>query len=201
MKHPNEGTLALHAAGDLGLVEGWRTGRHLAKCDRCRDSVAAFAELRAVLPELAEIPEVPWNRLAAEMRANIRLGLAAGECVRTTTAGNQAGNEAWNEGAPVSEWPRFGVRAALAFASVVVLAGTGLMLERPAPVAAILGDQRAEGPLVQATENGIQVRTGGSAFRLMNAGAKSVTYSASADGSMGARYVDPETGYVTINNV
>ena len=57
------------------------------------------------------------------------------------------------------------------------------------------------GSLVQATENGIQVRAGGSAFRLMNPGAKSVTYSASANGSMGARYVDPETGYVTINNV
>src|SRR5271169_6208843 len=81
MKHPNEGTLALHAGGDLGLVAGWRTERHLAKCDRCRDSLAAFSELREVLPELAEIPEVPWNRLAAEMRANIRLGLAAGECV------------------------------------------------------------------------------------------------------------------------
>ena len=81
------------------------------------------------------------------------------------------------------------------FASVVVLVVTGLMLERPAPVAG------KEGPLVQATENGIQIRAGGQAFRLMNAGAKSVMYSAGADGSMGARYVDPETGYVTINNV
>jgi hypothetical protein len=191
MKHPNEGTLALHASGDLGLWAGWQTRRHLANCDRCRDSVAAFAELRQVLPELAEIPEVPWNRLAAEMRANIRLGLAAGECVRTN-----AGNEVWSEGAPTRElrWFTTG-RGAVAFASVVVLMYAGLMLERPLPVAA------REGPLVQATQNGIQVRAGGSAFRLMNAGAKSVTYSAGADGSMGARYVDPETGYVTINNV
>jgi len=28
-----------------------------------------------------------------------------------------------------------------------------------------------------------------------------VTYSVGAQGSMRARYVDPETGYVTINNV
>jgi hypothetical protein len=183
MKHPNEATLALHAGGDLGAAERWRTERHLAKCDRCRDVVAAFAELREVLPELAEIPEVPWNRLAAEMRANIRLGLAAGECV-----GSKA--------AKAPDFRHFaGGRAALAFASLVALVCTGLMLERPLPVAA------KEGPLVQATENGIQVRSGGSAFRLMNAGAKSVTYSARADGSMGARYVDPETGYVTINNV
>jgi len=81
----------------------------------------------------------------------------------------------------------------------VLLMYSGLLLERPSPVAVPLAGK--EGPLVQATENGIQVRAGGSAFRLMNAGAKSVTYSASADGSLGARYVDPETGYVTINNV
>ena len=191
MKHPNEGTLALHAGGDLGLVARWRTERHLAKCGPCRDCVAAFAQLREVLPDLAEIPEVPWNRLAAEMRANIRLGLAAGECVRTGDG---------NEGATVRGSHRLSTgRAALAFASVVLLMYSGLLLERPSPVAVPLAGK--EGPLVQATENGIQVRAGGSAFRLMNAGAKSVTYSASADGSLGARYVDPETGYVTINNV
>jgi hypothetical protein len=39
--------------------------------------------MRAILPELAATPEISWNRLAAEMKANIRLGLAAGECVRT----------------------------------------------------------------------------------------------------------------------
>lgn len=187
MKHPDEATLALHAGGDLGFAARWRTERHLARCGRCRDDVASFAELREVLPDLAEIPEVPWNRLAAEMRANIHLGVAAGECVRTGAGSEDAAGSEWHGLA-------FG-RAALLFASVVILVGTGLMLERPAPVAA------NEGPLVQATENGIQVRVGGSAFRLMNTGAKSVTYSASADGSMGARYVDPKTGYVTINNV
>lgn len=183
MKHPNEATLALHAGGDLGLVARWRTERHLAKCDRCRDEMAAFTELREVLPELAEIPEVPWNRLAAEMRANIRLGLAAGECVGSGEVS-------------IGGDPRFTVaRAVLAFAGIVLMMGTGLVLEHPLPVAA------REGPLVQATENGIQARSGGQAFRLMNTGATSVMYSASADGSMGARYVDPETGYVTINNV
>jgi len=191
MRHPNEGTLALYAGGDLGFVAGWLTGRHLAKCDRCRDSVAGFTELREVLPELAEIPEVPWNRLAAEMRANIRLGLAAGECVG-------AGDESEDLPVRASRWFTSG-RAAVAFASVTAMVLMGLMLERPSPLVAPV--MAKEGPLVQATENGIQVRDGKSAFRLMNTGAKFVTYSASADGSMGARYVDPETGYVTINNV
>jgi hypothetical protein len=181
----------LYAGGDLGFLAGWQTGRHLAKCDQCRDSVAGFTELREVLPELAEIPEVPWNRLAAEMRANIRLGLAAGECVATGDP---------NEDMPAreSQWFIRG-RAAVAFAGVVAMVCVGLMLERPSPVPGPV--MAKEGPLVQATVNGIQVRDGRSAFRLMNTGARFVTYSASADGSMGARYVDPETGYVTINNV
>jgi hypothetical protein len=188
MTHPNQATLALHAGGDLGLWARWNTQRHLSKCDLCRDEVAAFAGVREILPELAEIPEVPWNRLAAEMRANIRLGLAAGECVRPT-------HESLRD-APLRQSPLFtGARVAGAFAGIVVMVVTGLMLTHPSPVAG------KEGPLVQATEDGIQIRAGGQAFRLMNVGAKAVTYSASADGSMGARYVDPETGYVTINNV
>jgi len=187
MKHPDEGTLALYAGGDLGALTTWRTRRHVVRCGTCRDTVAAYTELREVLPELAEIPEIQWNRLAAEMRANIRLGLEAGECVQPA-----AREESWND----ATWFK-GLRAAVAVASVVVMVFTGLMLERPVPVSVAV----QEGSLVQATENGIQVRSGEAAFRLMNSGARSVTYSAGADGSMGARYVDPETGYVTINNV
>ena len=86
MKHPNEAALALHAGGDLGFVSRWLTARHLARCERCRDQVAAFSALRDITPDLAEIPDIPWNRLAAEMKANIRLGLAAGECVRASAA-------------------------------------------------------------------------------------------------------------------
>ena len=184
MKHPDRATLALHAGGDLGPSARWRTQRHLAKCPDCRDAVAAFQEVRAILPELAETPEISWNRLAAEMKANIRLGLAAGECVRTGQA-------------PWRETPLFtGARAVVAFASVVVLLFAGLVLEHPGP-----GAPKYDGVVVQTTANGIQVREGGQALRLMHSGAQNVQYSVGAQGSMRARYVDPETGYVTINNV
>src|SRR5207244_4437775 len=59
MKHPAQATLALHAGGDLGLLARWRTERHVAQCDRCREEVAAFDSLREALPDLTEIPEVP----------------------------------------------------------------------------------------------------------------------------------------------
>src|ERR1019366_543258 len=60
-----------------GLTER-PSARHLSGCQRCTAEVAAFVRFRETLPELKQIPEVPWNRVAAEMRANIRLSLAAG---------------------------------------------------------------------------------------------------------------------------
>jgi hypothetical protein len=178
--------LALHAGGDLGFFARWKTDRHLDRCDRCRDEVDAFAAMREVIPDLAEIPEIPWNRLAAEMRANIRLGLEAGECVR-------AGDP------PLRETRLFtGFRAAVALASVIALLVTGIVLEHPGPrVFTAVAD---DGMVVQATENGIQVRKGGQAMRLMNPG-RHATYSQDAQGSMRALNVDPETGYVAINSV
>ena len=188
MKHPNEATLALHAGGDLGLIARWRTERHLARCARCRDELAAFDSLREILPELAETPEVPWNRLAAEMKANIRLGLAAGECVRE-------GQRPW-----VNRPVLAGARAVVAFASVIALLVAGLALQRPGPRTV-----NAAGIEFRSLADGIQVREGGEALRLLHGvpaeNEKSVTYMPSAQGSIGSRYVDPQTGYVTVANV
>jgi hypothetical protein len=183
MKHPNQAALALHAGGDLGWAARWRMARHLAQCARCREEVAAYRGLREIVPDVAGIPEVPWNRLAAEMKANIRLGLAAGECVRADEP-------------PVRDslWFARG-RAMVAMASAAALLVAGLILERPAP------KPFEDGVVVQATRNGIQVKEGGQALGLMNAGARNVTYSVGAQGSMRARYEDPETGLVTINDV
>ena len=184
MRHPSEEILALHAGGDLGWVARWTTARHLANCPRCAAEVAATARFRETLPELNQIPEVPWNRIAAEMRANIRLGLAAGECVKSS-------------GRPLRDSPLFtGARATLALASVLALMVTSLMLEGPAPRVA-----RPEEPVVQATVDGIQRRWGDQGFGLMHSGASGVTYTVSAQGTLGARYTDPETGNVTMTKI
>ena len=151
-------------------------------------ALACFGAAREILPELAATPEVAWNRLAAEMKANIRLGLAAGECVRA-------------EDLPAAVAPPFaGARALVAFASVIVLVAAGLVLERPAEAP---GAGPFQGSEVRATANGIQVRGGGGALQILNAGveANEVTYTPGAQGSMRARYVDSETGYVTVTDV
>jgi anti-sigma factor RsiW len=184
MKHPNQATLALHAGGDLGPLRRWLTARHVAGCAECREEVASYSEMREMLPELAEMPEISWNRMAAEIKANVRLGLEAGECVRST--------ELPSHRASMTGW-----RAVVAFASVVVLVGGCLVLERPAPQIV-----HAAETAVESGKDGIQLQAGDDRMLgLMNVGAQKAVYHFDAQGSMGARYMDPETGSVTINTV
>jgi len=184
--HPDSATLALHAGGDLGWFREWRTARHVARCGECRDQVAAYREMRELLPELSRLPGLPWNRLAAEMRANIRLGLAAGECVREVSQSDR-------------DVPLFaGARLALALAGVITLVVTGLVLERPTPSL-----MTVPVPVVQATGDGIERRAGDQGFALIHAGVevKDVTYTVGAQGTMGARFVDPANNLVTMTKV
>jgi hypothetical protein len=190
MKHPAQATLALFAGGDLGMFARWRASRHVAVCERCREEVAAFEATREIAGDLSEIPELQWNRLAAEMKANIRLGLAAGECVRVSEP---------SLGAMLQSTPLFTrARAVVAFASIIALCATSLILQRPAPVLA------EEGTWVQATSDGIQLRYGDHALRLrtidVDRGAH-ISYTSDAQGAVGVRAVDPKTDYVTINRV
>ena len=173
----------MHAGGDLGLWAKWRTGRHVVKCKECSAEIAAFGAVREILPDLAAIPEVPWNRLAAAMKANIRRELAA--------------SLTWD--APRSTRPLFAwTSAAAAFACIAVLLAAGLFLEQARPPVVF-----AQGVELQSMANGIQVRDRGGALGLLDNGAaaRDVNYTAGAQGSMRAQNVDSETGYVTVTNV
>jgi len=186
MTHPSPSVLALYAGQDLGWFANFRAERHLAHCPECRQEVEFFASAREDLVELDEMPAVSWHRLSAEMKANIRLGLAAGECVRD----DRAAPLAWFSG----------MRAMAACASVAILLVAGLYLQRPEPPAPAI--VAAEGTLLRATADGIELNQDGQILSLMHVrDGQDVTYSAGAQGSMRARYVDSETGNVTINNV
>ena len=84
-RHPSESDLALLAGADCGWLQSLRLNRHVARCGDCRDTLASFSELRSAVRDAAPSGivsnEVDWNRMAGEIRANIHLGLAAGECV------------------------------------------------------------------------------------------------------------------------
>jgi hypothetical protein len=185
MKHPNEADLALFAGHDLNSVREWRIGRHVARCEECRGTVDAYVSLRSETAGLGEPPaDIAWNRLASEMKANIRLGLAAGECV--------PGPEEATDRAGFT-----GLHTLMAYAAVILLVMAGVWLQRPVP----LENGRA---VLAATGDGIELSAGGRSLGLRYRASrdiKDVSYSADAKGAMGARYVDNSTGYVTVVNI
>lgn len=184
MKHPSEADLALFAGGELPWWRRWLVARHRDRCERCRHEAAAFGEdVRLAREAGAELPaELHWDRLAAEMKANIQVGLAAGECVTAA-------------GAP----PRLSWRAAVALASLTLAVISGWWLHTPRPRASPAVS--AEGVLLKATAGGIELAQAGRALTLMHESSEPVVLSVSVEGAITAHYVDDETGMVTINNV
>lgn len=180
--HPPETSLALYASGDAGLMERWRIQRHAGLCTDCRETIAKYSALRSEIAEAGTPEDVAWSKLAAEMRANIRLGLEAGECV------NQ----------PSRRRVFFGARTLAACGSLAVLLVAALWLERPAP--RIAQKQDPDQIVLESTSSGIQVTEGGQTLGLLHGRARSVDTFASGV-AMRARYVDADTGNVTINNV
>jgi hypothetical protein len=181
MRHPDQAALALHAGGDLGAFARWRMERHLANCARCRKEVSAFRSLRSSVADLASLPELPWNPMALEMRANIRLGISAGECVRPT------------QSAPAF---RFGWRPMVALTSIAALAITGIILEHPLNRLE-RRELAAQDSVLQTSADGV----GSQSLRLMYRGARDVQLTASAAGSVEAHYTDPKTSYMTVSEV
>ncbi len=189
MIHPCETSLALYAGGELGLFARWRVGRHLDACPECRRLAAQFQAAREELgSRRRELPAgVRWDRLSAEMTANIHVGLAAGECVDPPATRRLS-----------PQWHRAVILAPVAVPLVAVLV-VALWFVRPRPHA--VQPQWVDGTVIQATAEGIELRQGNGMLSLRHPGAGEVSYAVSPQGTVRARYVDPETGQVTIHNV
>lgn len=193
-KHPLDTDLALFAgggpAGDLDFLDSLRIRLHLRGCEGCRNRVAELREVRTSLSEylMAEPKDLDqdldWNSLALEMRANIRLGLAAGECVR-----------------PVRTINRLDSRLGVAFASLCILACSAYFLRSGghAPAARTLSAQSV--PSLAATGSGLELREGASSLTLLNQDGAVSNQTVGSQGEIRSRYVDSKTGSVTINNV
>lgn len=197
--HVQETELALFASGDLSLWRGAVVRIHAAGCPQCRTLVAAYRLDRERLKqEAAQMPPgVDWDRLAAEMSANIRVGLEAGECV----APRRKKRIAW------------GWQAAAAAAGITVLIGAALWLNFPTTDKEVLTRAMGQllhgrnvpledrGPIVEASSAGIELRENGGALKISQGTLRPVAVSVSAQGSASAHYVDADTGQVTITSV
>ncbi len=210
MRHPQPADLALYAAGDLPLGPRIQAAVHLRTCDRCRELVEAFRADRNQLHATADdLPEgLEWDRLAAEMTANVHLGLAAGECVSPVArAGKSASHWNWNW-----NW-----RPAAIIAGLLLVITAAWWLNVPARDTAALKNVadkifsrtpfgaplEERGPTVEASETGIEFREGGRSMGMGFADAEPVTATVSLglQSSASAQYVDDDTGMVTVTAV
>ena len=190
MKHPGEEELTLYAGGDLGMLALWRIGAHVRDCELCVSEVAKIRAVTTVLrAKAAELPrEVNWERLSAEMTANIHVGLEAGECVGPRRA----------------QRPEFiGWRAVAVMAGLTVVLMGAWWLNPPRTGVRDMEMRRAESIEIATAPEGIEVKENGSAMTLLhtrgNGNEKPIFVS--APGTLRARFVDEDTGQVTINNV
>jgi hypothetical protein len=185
MKHPGEIDLALLAGGEVGRVRRFSLERHLRACSECGEKVTQLQALRAEVADF-EPADLNWTLLAAEMRANIRLGLEAGACVRS--AGIARG---WNP------------RLTLAFASLLLIVGASFLLRdsRLQPASPVHAVTQSAAPVLESSGAGIEFRSGSGSMMLLNRPGVVASQTVSAGGEIRARYVDGDTGAVTINNV
>ena len=208
-QHISEAEIALFVSGDLGFGAGLLVRAHLHRCERCRRVVEAYKHDRALVRQLAdELPEgLDWNRLASEMTANIRVGLAAAECVAPRTRKTAA----------------WGWRPAAVIAGLTIIMVGSWWLNMPPAQTQELGramkaiwnvrsnnaantihrgmDRDDRGPVVEATASGIELRENGGSLGVSQGEARPLTVSLNVQGSASARYVDADTGQITITSV
>ena len=202
-RHLSEKQLALYATHDLNVTASVRARLHLMRCVGCSERVSAYSGDTQVLRRMAaEIPAgVQWDRLAAEMTANIRVGLAAGECVAPRA---------------VRKTIPLGWRVAAATCGFTVLLVAAWWINIPATQSVALGQTMRRivqarpwqsgsvmdvEPMVEATATGIWLHENGGSLGMSQGVARPVSVSLSMQGAARARYIDSDTGQVTITSV
>lgn len=196
--HPGLGTLALYSSGDLPWAQRWRIGRHVGRCADCERQVLLFRSAKAELRREAEAQTLTgyeaiadWNRLECEMLGNITVGVSAARCV------DKVGRA------------RVVLSRAALIAGLAALFVAGWVTHIPkeqtehlmGSLRRVVGIERPQimGTVLRTTPEGIAVRTQGATLTIMHP--PSAVVSLSGSSAMAARYVDEETGQVTITNV
>jgi anti-sigma factor RsiW len=196
-KHPTHRSLALYLRGDLSRLAKTKLRIHLRGCDRCQQYLASLENAVRELRREAEAQTLTgfeaiadWSRLEREMTGNIAVGVAAARCVDHVGHGRR-----------ILTWT-----AALAGLLVLFAAGwaTHIPREQTERIFAAVHSWAARTPqgtgtVLRSSPDGVAVRAQGSTLTLMHP--RSAVVSVSSTSGMEARYVDTETGQVTITSV
>jgi hypothetical protein len=196
--HPGPAALALFSCGDLPWRQMWRLRRHVRGCDQCERQVAEFRAAKSELKREAQTETLTgfeaitdWSVLEREMLGNIAVGVAAARCVDNVRRGRS-----------------FLIKATvLAGLTTLFVAGwiTHIPKEETIHLAAslrqIIGLDRPPiiGTQLKTTPDGIAVRAQGATLTILHP--PSAVISVSGPSAMSARYVDEDSGEVTITKV
>ncbi len=196
--HPALEVLALFCSRDLSPFSNWRIARHVRHCGDCEQQVLLLRSARAELQREARTETLTsfeaiadWNRLEREMVGNIAVGLSAARCIENVGR-------------------RKPVLSRVAFASgLAVLFALGWFTHVPAEqnerlfaalrTAVGLDRPQAGAQVLRSTPEGIVVGSQGSTLTIMHP--PTAIISAAGASGVEARYVDDDTGQVTITDV
>lgn len=197
--HPNLENLALYSKRDLPWVMRCQIGRHVRKCADCEEQVLRFRSARDEFKREADAQMLTgfeaitdWARLEREMLGNIAVGVAAARCIEK-----------------VGRRRILGARGTWVTVGLVMLFLAGWFTNVPSEQrnhleTSLRRSMGMEVPqiarsIVQTTPEGIAVRAQGATLTILHPPSAVVSLAGSA--SLGARFVDEETGEVTITNV
>ena len=197
-QHLPTGLAALYTGGDLPWTVRLKMKKHLRRCEECAHQVESFRAATAELRREAETNILTgfeaiadWSRLEREMTGNIAVGVAAARCVDK-----------------VRRRGPFWLRASFAL-GLGALFAAGWVTHIPAEESGrLLASLRhwagmetiASGEtILRSSPDSVLVRTQGTTLKMIHP--RSAVTSIAGSSAVEARYVDEETGQVTITGV
>ena len=196
--HPHPHELALFSGDDLPRLTSWRIRRHVKHCSECEHRVLLLRSAKAELNREAKSETLTafeaiadWTRLEREMLGNITVGLDAARCIEKVGHGR-----------------KLFLRAGLVTAFVSLFA-IGWMTHIPrqetghlvSSLDRLFTANRTQpvGTVLRSSPYGITVRAQGAALTILHP--PSAVIGVSGGSAVSARYIDDDTGQVTITKV
>jgi len=196
--HPTYKALALYSGKDLNWSARWKIRHHLRGCVQCQQALeslqAATLELRreADLQTLTGYEAIAdWARLEREMMGNIGVGVAAARCI------DHVGHRRIG-------WARVGIGVGMALLFALSWE-THIPREQTEHLWtslrqwAGLRSPDSNTTILRSSPDGVAVGAQGSTLTMWHP--RSAVVSVSSGTRMDARYIDTETGQVTIASV